>query len=77
MTVENEWIRQTLRVWTTVGRKPDGPGSVSRAMPVVGSTEFLPSIWHRGVRRWADEHLYTFTQLFNGTDFKSFFPPTQ
>lgn len=51
--------------------------AVLRAMPVVGNTEFLPSIWHRGVRCWADKDLYIFNQLFHGTDLKSFPPPIQ
>lgn len=41
-------------------------------MPIVGNMEFLPSVWDRGFRRWADKGLNTINSLFSGTEFKSF-----
>merc|ERR1712002_683721 len=70
--IENKWIKQTLKVWTTVKKMLRGPQSISRAMLIVGNTEFSPSMWDSGFKKWADKGLCTINQLFKGTDLKSF-----
>lgn len=49
-----------------------GPDSISRAMPIVGNIEFLPSVWDGGFRIWADKGLIAINQLFVGKEIKSF-----
>lgn len=69
---ENEWVKHTLKTWTKIKKFFGVPESISRAMPIVGNIEFLPSIWDRGFRTWADKGLKTINQLFSGNEFKSF-----
>ena len=45
---------------------------MSRAMPIVGNIEFLPSIYDKAYKRWAESDLITINQLFDGELFKSF-----
>lgn len=67
--IENEWIKHTLKVWTTVRKMLGVPGSISRATGiVVGNTEFPPFTWDSGFRGWADKGLSTINHLFNGTE---------
>ena len=70
--IKNEWIKHTLKVWTTVKKMLRGPETISRAMLIVGNIEFPPSVWDSGFRRWANKGLCTINQLFKETEFKSF-----
>ena len=70
--INNVWIKYTLKVWTTIQKQLKGGVALSRAMPIVGNVEFLPSIWDNAYKRWAENGLYTINQLFDGNVFKSF-----
>ena len=70
--IGNDWIKHTLKVWEAVKKVIRGPGSISRAMPIVGNIDFSPSISDNGFKRWASKGLITINQLFNNTVFKSF-----
>ncbi len=70
--IENEWVKQTLKVWAAVKKSVRIPESISRAMPILGNLEFPPSVWDSGFQRWADRGLIIINQLFDGTYIKSF-----
>lgn len=70
--IKGEWIKNTLKVWTTVRKMLGGPQSISRAMLIVGNIEFPPSVWDSGFRRWGEKGLHTINHLFKGTELKSF-----
>lgn len=55
--MENEWIKHTLKVWTTVKKMLGGPVSISKVMPMVGNIDFPSSTWDSGFRKWADKGL--------------------
>lgn len=65
--IKNEWIKHTLKVWTSVKKMLRGPAPISKAMLIVGNIDFPPSLWDSGFRGWADKGLSTINQLFNGT----------
>lgn len=70
--IDNEWIKHTLKIWTKIKKMFGGPESISRAMPIVGNNDFLPSMWDSGFKIWADNGLRTINQLFSGKEIKAF-----
>ncbi len=72
MKIENEWIKHTIKVWAEVKKMLKDVGTISRAMPIVGNVDFLPSMCDHGFRRWAVKGLFIFNQLFEETQLKSF-----
>ncbi len=70
--IDNEWIKHTLKIWTKIKKMFGGPESISRAMPIVGNIDFLPSVWDSGFKIWADKGLRIINQLFTGKEIKPF-----
>lgn len=70
--VKNMYTKYTLKVWNTIQRHLKGKASLSRAMPIVGNIEFLPSLVDIVFRRWAEKGLRVINQLLDGQVVKTF-----
>ena len=70
--MNNIWIKNTLKIWDSVQKQLKGRVALSRAMPIIGNIEFIPSIWDGAYKRWAEKGLKTINQLFEGNIFRSF-----
>lgn len=70
--VNNKYIKYTLKVWNTIQRHLRGRVALSRAMPIVGNVEFLPSLADLVFGRWAEKGLRIINQLLDGQVFKTF-----
>lgn len=46
--------------------------ALSRAMPILGNIEFLPSVTDLAYRRWAEKGLVTINQLFENNTLRAF-----
>lgn len=69
---KNLWIVHTLKVWKFVQKQLKGAVTLSWAMPIAGNVEFLPSVYDRTYKRWAESGLIIINQLLDGPAFKSF-----
>ncbi|KAM7369499.1 hypothetical protein PAMP_000739 [Pampus punctatissimus] len=72
LKINNLWIVHTLKVWNLVQKQLKGVVTLSRAMPIAGNVEFLPSVYDRAFKRWAESGLIIINQLLDGPAFKSF-----
>ena len=72
INISNPWIVQTLKTWNIIQKQIRGTSGLSRAMPIVGNIEFLPSITDVSFKRWVDQGLIVTNQLLCGHIFKSF-----
>ena len=70
--INNIWIKHTLKIWVAVQKQLKITTALSRAMTIADNIEFIPSIWDRAYKRWAERGLITINQLFDGVVFKSF-----
>ena len=71
-TINNLWIVHTLKVWNLIQKQLKGAVTLSRAMPIAGNIEFLPSMYDRAYKQWAETGLIIINQLLDGQVFKSF-----
>ena len=70
--IDNIWVKNTLKVWNNVQKQLKGSVALSRAMPILGNIEFLPSLVDNTYRRWAEKGLKIMNELFDGNTLKSF-----
>lgn len=70
--ITNPWVKHTVRIWNKVLKMLKGNLTMSRAIPINGNIEFLPSLSDRSFERWAEKGLITVNQLFEKTTLKSF-----
>lgn len=68
----NIWVKNTLKVWSTVRKKIQSPTTISRAISIAKNIEFIPARLDKGFERWKDKGLEVLDQLFEGTVLKSF-----
>lgn len=61
-----------MKVSNVVQKQLTGAVALSRAMPIVGNIEFLPSMSDRAYKRLAENGLIIINQLLDGHVFKSF-----
>ncbi len=72
MKIRNNWIQNTLNVWDNVRKQGGRPSSISRAMSIASNTDFRPSWYDGGFKRWVDLALVTINELMEGDHLKSF-----
>lgn len=70
LKIKNAWTKHTLRIWDTVIRGVITALSLSRAIPVAGNIDFLPSMWDSGFKIWQSKGLCTINQLLEGSEIK-------
>ena len=61
-----------MKVWNLVKKQLKGAVTLSRATPIAGNIEFLPSVFDRAYKRWAESGLITINQLLDRQVFKAF-----
>lgn len=70
--VNNIWVKHTLKVWNNVQKQLKGSMALSRALPILGNLDLLPSLTDLTYRRWAEKGLVIVNQLFENITLRSF-----
>jgi len=68
----NIWIQHTVKIWSTIQKKFRGVITLSRAIPIKGNPDFLPSICDSAFNRWEESGLKIINQIFDGETIKPF-----
>ena len=55
--INNICVKHTLKVWNNVQKQLKGSIAFSRAMPILGNIDFLPSLMDLAYRRWGEKGL--------------------
>ena len=72
LRVGNEWIRGTMKEWSTVRRNLKLSNSVGSTTKIAKNPDFIPSIMDSGFNKWANKGLIYIDQMFQGQTMKSF-----
>lgn len=64
--ITNVWIQHTVKIWSTIQNTFRGVIALSRAIPIKGNPDFLPSIWDSVFSRWEENGLKIVNQFFDG-----------
>lgn len=70
--ITNVWIQHTVKIWSTIQKKFRGVIALSRAIPIKGNPDFIPSIWDSVFSRWEENGLKIVNQFFDGETRRSF-----
>ena len=58
LKIGNEWIRETMRIWSIVRKKLNLSNScICRATKITTDPDFLPSIMDAGYNTWSNKDL--------------------
>lgn len=70
--INNIWVKHTLKIWNSVQKQLKGSMALSRALPILGNLDFLPSLTHLTYRKWVEKSLVIVNQLFENNTLRSF-----
>lgn len=69
---DNIWIKNTLKIWSTVRTKLHLPMTISRAVRIASNMDFVPASLDVCFKKWEEAGLVVLDQLFEGNVIKTF-----